>query len=164
MSDKYQSYSHYYQTKKTRFWRAIAFTVFICACIFCAFSIFSNNTLDSTDYIAEIAIDGMIVDASNQAEKINDLYDNDQVKAVIIAINSPGGTTYDSEILYDALAKVSQKKPVVAYMKNIAASGGYIVAIAAEKIFAAKNTITGSIGVLMQVPNAKKLLDNIGVS
>ena len=52
----------------------------------------------------------------------------------------------------------------VAYMKNIAASGGYIVALSAEKIFAAKNTITGSIGVLLQVPNAQKLLDNIGIS
>ena len=163
MSDTEKSYLTYYYTQKTRFWRFIAFGSLIISLIIYAL-ISNKNAFGKSDYIAEIAIDGMIIDAGEQAEKIHKLYHNKSVKAVIVAINSPGGTTYDSEILYDALKKVSEKKPVVTYMKNLAASGGYIVALAGEKIYTAKNTITGSIGVLMQVPKAKILLDRVGVS
>jgi protease-4 len=158
---EYNQYLSYYHTKKTRFWRLVAFVIPLIALLGFGFYQITNN---NSDYIAEIAINGMIIDADKQAEQILKLHDDKNVKAVIVAVNSPGGTTYDSEILYNALRTVASKKPVVAYMKNIAASGGYIVALSAEKIFAAKNTITGSIGVLLQVPNAQKLLDNIGVS
>ena len=158
---EYNQYLSYYHTKKTRFWRFIAFIILFIALLSVSFFQMEKN---NTDYIAEIAIDGMIIDADKQAEQILKLYDDEHVKAVIVSVNSPGGTTYDSEILYNALRSIAAKKPVVAYMKNIAASGGYIVALSAEKIFAAKNTITGSIGVLLQVPNAQKLLDNIGIS
>jgi protease IV len=154
-------YFQYCNIKKIRFWRFFAFFALLIAILGVSISKFIPL---KADYIAEIKIDGMIIDANKQAENILKLYDDKDAKAVIVAINSPGGTTYDSEILYDALLRVSKKKPVVAYMKNMAASGGYIVALSAEKIFAAKNTITGSIGVLLQVPNAKKLMDKIGVS
>ena len=166
MSEKQleNEYFNYYNIQKTRFWRFVAFAILLSGLVFYAVIIFSQNITGDSQYIAEIAIDGMIIDASEQAEKIRNLYADKDVKAVIIAVNSPGGTTYDSEILYDALRKVAEKKPVVTYMKNLAASGGYIVALAGERIFTAKNTITGSIGVLMQAPNAKKLLDSIGVS
>ena len=156
MSDTNQ-YLYYCHTKAIRLWRFIAFMIILISLLMMAFS---EMTDTQEPHIAEVSIDGMIIDADEHAEQILKLHTDDTVKAVIVAINSPGGTTYDSEILYNALRTVAAKKPVVAYMKNIAASGGYIVALSAEKIFAAKNTITGSIGVLLQVPNAQKLLEN----
>lgn len=159
---KSQYFNNYYM-KKTRFWRGFALLTVIFCCVIIGF--FSMNpSKHGGDHIAKIDIDGMIIDAGPQVKAIAALQDNQDVKAVIVAINSPGGTTYDSELIYNALRRVATKKPIVAYMKNVAASGGYAVALAAEKIFAAKTTITGSIGVVMQMPNAEKLLKNIGVS
>lgn len=156
-------FSNFYALKKIRQWRFLAFLLTICLLI----TLFSKGDLDvskNSDYIAEIEISDMIIDAGHQEKEILELVNDNHVKGVIVSINSPGGTTYDSEILYNALQRVAAKKPVVSVMKNVAASGGYIVALASEHIIAAGNTITGSIGVLMQIPNAKKLLDNIGVS
>jgi len=163
---EYQSecYFKYHYMNKMRFWRVVAFLIFISACVVFGLFMTDKTDLNQTDYIAEIEIEGMIIHAGDMVEKIEQLKDDKAVKSVIVAINSPGGTTYDSEIIYNALRKIAKNKPVVSYMKNIAASGGYVVALAAERIFAAQTTITGSIGVLMQVPNAQKLMQNIGVS
>lgn len=164
MSDSYTQYTNYYNMKRIRTWRFLTFFILILIMIGLFFN-FSEEILNKPNkYIAEIEIEGMIIDAGYQAKEIRSLRDDNAVEAVIISINSPGGTTYDSEILFDALKYVAEKKPVVSYMKNVAASGGYIVALAGEKIFAAKNTLTGSIGVLMQAPNFKELLNNIGIS
>lgn len=86
-----------------------------------------------------------------------------QAKALIVRIDSPGGTTEGSEALYEALRKVAAKKPVVAVMDTVAASGGYITAIAADHIVARGNTITGSIGVIFSFPEVSGLLDKLGV-
>ena len=84
-------------------------------------------------------------------------------KALIVTIDSPGGTTSGSEGLYLALREVARKKPVVAVMGTVAASGGYITAIGADHIIARGNTITGSIGVLMQNTEVSELMKKIGV-
>ena len=86
-----------------------------------------------------------------------------RVKAVIIDIDSPGGTTAGSEAIYEAIRKIAAKKPVVSVMGTIAASGGYITAIASDYIVARGNTITGSIGVIFQWAQLQKLLDTLGV-
>ncbi|MEM6603341.1 MAG: signal peptide peptidase SppA [Pseudomonadota bacterium] len=114
-------------------------------------------------HIARINIEGMIVDEKEYAEKILKLSENEKVKAAIIHVNSPGGTTVDSDLLYRALRKVAETKPVVTQMHSVAASGGYIVAMASDYIIANGNTITGSIGVIMQTPNFSGLMENIGV-
>ena len=88
---------------------------------------------------------------------------NDSVKAVMLAINSPGGTTAGGEELYEALGKLRAKKPVVAYINELGASAAYMTAIAADRIFARRLSIVGSIGVLFQTYNAGKLLDTIGI-
>ena len=90
--------------------------------------------------------------------------ENDSVEALILSIDSPGGSVVGSEILYESIRKVSEKKPVVAVMRNVAASGGYMAAIAADHLVARGNTITGSVGVIAQMPNAHQLLDRLGVS
>ena len=81
----------------------------------------------------------------------------------MVRINSPGGTVAGSEALYVALRRVAEEKPVVAVMRETAASGGYIAALAAERVWARETTATGSIGVISTVPNAEELLDRLGV-
>jgi protease IV len=85
-------------------------------------------------------------------------------KAVIVAIDSPGGTVVGAEQLYDGLRRLAEKKPVVAVVNGLAASGGYVVALGSERIFAQRNAIVGSIGVIFQSPNATSLLKTLGVT
>jgi protease-4 len=85
------------------------------------------------------------------------------VKAVVVAINSPGGTTAGGEELYESLNKLRAKKPVVSYIKELGASAAYMTAIASDRIFARRLSIVASIGVLFQTYNAGKLLETIGI-
>ncbi len=114
-------------------------------------------------HISKIEIFGIIVDDEERDQALLDLAKNPSAKALIVSIDSPGGTTSGSESLYLALREVARKKPVVAVMSTVAASGGYITAIGADHIIARGNTITGSIGVLMQNTEVSELLDKIGV-
>ena len=103
--------------------------------------------------------------ASNIARRIRELADKKEVKALLLDINSPGGTVAAVQDIYNALNYFrSQKKPVVALMRDVAASGGFYIAMAADKIVAQPGTMTGSIGVIMQTTNAQELLKKIGVN
>jgi len=115
------------------------------------------------DHVAELEVTGIIVDDEERDQAIRDLVKNDNAKALMVTIESPGGTTSGSEGLYLALRELAQHKPVVAVMGAVAASGGYITAIGADHIIARGNTITGSIGVLFQNTEFSKLLKTIGV-
>ncbi|MEM0987971.1 MAG: signal peptide peptidase SppA [Pseudomonadota bacterium] len=114
-------------------------------------------------HIARIAVDGFILDEPKRERLILDLADDSAVKAVIVRVNSPGGTVTVSESLYLALRRVAEVKPVVAVMSEYAASGGYITAIAGDYIVARGNTLTGSIGVVAEVPNVSGLMEMLGV-
>lgn len=115
-------------------------------------------------HIARLDVTGIITDDEDRDSALLDLAEDRNAKALIVAIDSPGGTTSGSEGLYLALREVAKKKPVIAVMGSVAASGGYITAIAADRIFARGNTITGSIGVLFQNTEISKLLDKVGVN
>ncbi|MSP43870.1 MAG: signal peptide peptidase SppA, partial [Alphaproteobacteria bacterium] len=115
------------------------------------------------DHISTLEVTGIIVGDEERDQAILDLAKDSHSKALIVTIDSPGGTTSGSESLYLALREVARKKPVVAVMGTVAASGGYITAIGADHIIARGNTITGSIGVLMQNTEVSKLLEKIGV-
>ncbi|HAK63043.1 MAG: signal peptide peptidase SppA [Pseudomonadota bacterium] len=114
-------------------------------------------------HIARLEVSGVIIDDEARDSAVLDLAEDKNAKALIVAIDSPGGTTSGSEGLYLALREVAKKKPVIAVMGSVAASGGYITAISADRIFARGNTITGSIGVLFQNTEISKLLDKVGV-
>ena len=102
--------------------------------------------------------------ASSIARRIRELADKKEVKALLLDINSPGGTVAAVQDIYNALNYFrSQKKPIVALMRDVAASGGFYIAMAADKIVAQPGTMTGSIGVIMQTTNAQELLKKIGV-
>lgn len=115
-------------------------------------------------HIARLEVTGLITDDEDRDSALLDLAEDRNAKALIVAIDSPGGTTSGSEGLYLALREVAKKKPVIAVMGSVAASGGYITAIAADRIFARGNTITGSIGVLFQNTEISKLMDKVGVN
>ncbi len=115
------------------------------------------------DHIARIHIDGLITGDEATLKLLDDLAKSSRVKGVIIRIDSPGGTTAGSEAIYEKIRKIAKDKPVVAVMDTVAASGGYITAIAADYIVARGNTITGSIGVIFSFPEVSKLLDTLGI-
>jgi protease-4 len=123
----------------------------------------NHDWTKSRDHIARLHIDGVITGDAATLNLVRAVASADHAKALIVSIDSPGGTTVGSEALYEELRKIAKVKPVVAVMKSVAASGGYITAIAADHIVARGNTITGSIGVIFSFPEVSKLLDTIGV-
>ena len=112
--------------------------------------------------IARIQIDGLILSDNDRVAALERL-EKSSAAAVIVHINSPGGTTAGSEQLYDALTSLKAKKPLVVVVEGLAASGGYITAIAADHIVAQQTSLVGSIGVLFQFPNFTDLLKTVGV-
>ncbi len=117
-----------------------------------------------TDRVALVKISGMLVSSENVVEELSEYADDPSIKAIVIRIDSPGGGVVPSQEIYNAVkyAKKEGKKVVVS-MGSVAASGGYYVAAAADKIVANPGTLTGSIGVKMEFANVEKLLEKIGV-
>ena len=117
----------------------------------------------SSPHVARITVGGLIRNDRDRLEMLDDIAKSG-AKAVIISIDSPGGTVAGSEALYAGIRRLAEKKPVVAVVEGISASGSYIVAIAADRIFAPRNAIVGSIGVIFQYPNVSELLKRVGVA
>jgi protease-4 len=114
--------------------------------------------------VAVVELDGPIVDVDELVRELRAHRDNPLVKAVVIRINSPGGVVAPTQELHAALTRVRESgKPVVASLGAIAASGGYYVAVAADKIYAHPGTLTGSIGVIMRLANLDGLMKKVGV-
>jgi protease-4 len=116
------------------------------------------------DHIASIRVNDVIFDDLNRVRKIAAMTKNDAVKAVIVHMNSQGGSVVGSEMLYNALLKMSKEKPVVVVMESVAASGGYLASLGADYIIAHNGTITGSIGVIMQSAEITDFADKVGVT
>lgn len=142
------------------FWRVAAIVAIVIA-IIAILPRFGDGL--SGAHIAQVNINGIILDEPDRDRMIRDLAKDVDVEALVVRINSPGGTVTASESLYEAIRVVAAEKPVVAVMNEYAASGGYITAIASEYIIARGNTLTGSIGVVSQVPNVEGLLEILGV-
>ena len=115
------------------------------------------------NHIARVRIDGLITGDQATLNLLDQIAASKKVRAVIIRIDSPGGTTAGSEAVYDAIRKIAKDRPVVAVMDTVAASGGYITAIATDHIVARGSTITGSIGVIFSFPEISRLLDTLGI-
>ena len=125
---------------------------------------FGRFNLSSGEHIARIVIQGIIVDDQARDEALRKVSKNDKIKALIVNINSPGGSYVGGEALYEALRLVSKNKPVVALMGTTATSAGYMAALASDQIFARSSSLTGSIGVILQSVDVTKLLEKIGVN
>lgn len=123
----------------------------------------SGDMDKQTDHIARIRIEGVITGDDPTLKLLDDLAKADKVKGLVVHIDSPGGTTVGSEAIYDKIRAIAAKKPVVSVMDTVAASGGYITAIASDHIVARGNTITGSIGVIFSFPEFSELLAKLGI-
>jgi protease-4 len=150
--------------RKLTFWRVVAALAAIAAIMIVGVVVTpgGRGLLTTSGAIARIDIDGLIRSDNDRVEGLERL-GKSSAAAVIVHINSPGGTTAGSEQLYDALANLKTKKPLVVVVEGLAASGGYITAIAADHIVAQQTSLVGSIGVLFQFPNVTGLLKTIGV-
>ncbi len=113
--------------------------------------------------VALVRIEGPIVEAKSIIDEIDGYLKDSSIKAVVLRVNSPGGGVVPSQEIYDEVKRLTAKKKVVVSMGSLAASGGYYISAPANKIVANPGSITGSIGVIMEVPNVKVLLDKIGV-
>ena len=151
--------------RKLTFWRVATVFILIAAVVGGALTIASNRgviTPVTGGSIARITIEGLIRNNRPRTEALARLADSN-AKAVIVHINSPGGTVAGSEELYDSLMRLKAKKPMVVVVDGLAASGGYIAAMASDRIMAQQSSIVGSIGVIFQFPNFTELLKTVGV-
>ncbi len=123
-----------------------------------------RSAIFGSSEIGVLEIKGVIMDSDEILEKIRDLKERDKVKAVIVRIDSPGGGVAASQEIYEELKKLDKVKPVIASMSSIAASGGYYIAVGCRTIIANLGTITGSIGVIMQLAYLEKLYEFIKVA
>ena len=119
--------------------------------------------LTESAQIARVAIEGVITEDREQLKMLKRIAEAKHVKGVVVFVNSPGGTTTGGEALFESLRRIAETKPVVAQFGTVAASAGYIVGLGADHIVARGNTITGSVGVIMQWPEVSELLGKLGV-
>jgi protease-4 len=150
--------------RKLTFWRVLAVAVAIVA-IGAVAAAFGPRGLGTPGgaRIARVTIDGLIRGNPDRVKALTDLSTSRTARAVLIHIDSPGGTTAGSEQLHNALRLVAAAKPTVVVVDGLAASGGYIAAMASDHIVAQDTSLVGSIGVLFQYPNFADLLKTIGV-
>ncbi|MBT6314000.1 MAG: signal peptide peptidase SppA [Alphaproteobacteria bacterium] len=116
------------------------------------------------DYVAWLAIDGVIVSDDARRDALQAVAEDEAAKALVLRIDSPGGTFVGSDDLFKSIREVAAEKPVVAVIGDVAASGGYMAAIAADRIYARQGSITASVGVIFQSPRVTGLMDNVGVA
>lgn len=145
--------------RRLAFWRIAALLLVVGL----ALAVFGAKGKGVLPHIARVNIDGVIADETKREKLLDDIAEDSTVKAVIVRIDSPGGTVVGSEIIYKGLRRIAKDKPVVAVISSIGASGGYIAALGADRIYARDNSITGSIGVIFQSPEFSGLMGKIGV-
>jgi protease-4 len=152
--------------RRVTFWRVVAFLA-VLAVIAVALATTAGQQdgggLFPRPQIARINIDGFIAEDRAEGEMLAKLAKDPEVKGVIVAINSTGGSTTGGEALYEGLRKLADAKPTVATVGTFGASAAYMAAIATDHIVARRTSITGSIGVLFELPEVSDLLDKIGV-
>lgn len=147
--------------RKLRFWRVAAFLVLLGAIGYGAASLLGAPKA-AGKHIARLSISGLVT-GDRETLKLIDQIGKSSAAGVLVVIESPGGTTTGAEKIYEDLRRLAEKKPVAAVIGTTGASGAYIAALGAERIFAHGNSLVGSIGVLFQYPNMTRLLDTVGV-
>lgn len=149
--------------RRLAFWRTAAIAVVAVALATTLLAREDVASILAPRQIARVAIEGTITDDRDQLAMLKKIKDASHVEALLVFVNSPGGTTTGGESLYEALRDVASKKPVVAQFGTVAASAGYIVGLGTDHIVARGNTITGSVGVLAQWPEVSELMTKLGV-
>jgi len=141
-------------------WRAFAIVAAVVAVVI---AIGPSGTALGGKHVARLTVSGLITDDRKRVEAVEKLAKDDDVAALILYVNSPGGTVTGGESLHDAIVKVAAAKPVVVVMGSLAASAAYMISVPATRIFAHQSTLTGSIGVLLEAPEFSGLLGKLGI-
>lgn len=153
---------------QARKWKNISFLMII-AIILLVFRVFFGSSddvdknIDAGNYIASININGIIMDDDYRNDILEKIATQENIKAVIVNIDSPGGGIVGSENLYELLSAIAKTKPIVTVMGSVAASGGYMASLASDHIIARNGSLTGSIGVIIQTSEFTNLADKLGV-
>jgi len=148
--------------RRLTFWRTLTVIVTI---VLVAVAFWDQvRGLTGKPHIARFSVSGIITDDLRRVTALSRIAENDDAKALIVHINSPGGTTVGAEGLFHAVRKVALEKPVVTVIGTLGASAGYLVALAGDHIVARATSLTGSIGVLVETAEFSRLLDKLGVS
>jgi protease-4 len=145
------------------FWRIVAFIAAALAIIVLGARLSGVSGFSGGPHIARLTVSGFIAGNEQTLKLIREARDSPAVAAAVVRIDSPGGGTEGSEEIYDELRRLAAKKPVAAVVGGMAASGAYIAALGADRIFVRGNSIVGSIGVLVEFPNVSGLMDKVGV-
>jgi protease-4 len=149
--------------RKLTFWRVSAIAIVLLAVVGAAIALVpGSRLLPAGAYIARVKVQGLIRNNQDRVEALERL-GRSRARAVIVHLDSPGGTTAGSEQLYDSLRALQAKKPMVVVVDGLAASGAYIAALSSEHIIAQDTSLVGSIGVLFQYPNFTDVLKTIGI-
>lgn len=148
--------------RQLTFWRVLALLIAIAAILGIGYVVGTTGTGNRKPHIARIAVEGLITGRQQTFDLIKRAEESGAT-AVVLRINSGGGTTSGSEALYNAVRRLAAKKPVVAVIDGVGASGAYMTALGADRVVANGSAIVGSVGVIAQFPNFSKLLDTVGV-
>ncbi|MEM9009929.1 MAG: signal peptide peptidase SppA [Pseudomonadota bacterium] len=148
--------------RRSAFWRGVLVTLAVLIGLGVLGAVLGRDA-QRGPHIARITVTGTITDNPARAKLLAEVARDANARAVIVRINSPGGTVAGSEALYTNLRAIAEQKPLVATMGEVAASGGYIAALAADHVVARGGTMTGSIGVIVEYPQVAELLDDVGV-
>ena len=148
--------------RRLNFWRVLAVVAFVAAALVAVLP--RAGVVVSDTHIARVNVRGVITEDRKLLDAVEALAKDRNVPAVIVSIDSPGGSVSGGESIYNALLRVAAAKPVVAVMGGTAASAGYMIAMPAERVFASNATLTGSIGVILQTAQVSGLLDKLGVT
>ncbi len=148
--------------RRVSFWRITALILVAAVILAVGYRVSGIGATKTSVHVARVNLNGMIL-GSDKREKMFEEIGKSGATAVLIEIDSPGGGVTASEELYNDIRALSAKKPVVAVVGSVAASGGYIAALAADRIIARQTSLTGSIGVLAQYPEVSGLLTNLGI-
>jgi protease-4 len=149
--------------RKLTFWRVAAIGLVAIGVAVLASWFYGGKLGEAGDHIAKVRIEGTIIEDDELVERLEKIRKAPHVKGVILAIDSPGGTTAGGEMIFDEIRKLASEKPVAAQVGTLAASAGYMIASAADHIVARKSSIVGSIGVLVQFPDVTGLMDKLGI-
>ncbi|MGE0256975.1 MAG: signal peptide peptidase SppA [Alphaproteobacteria bacterium] len=145
--------------RRLLFWRLLATGLALALVLV----VLSRGGLIEREHVARVSISGVLLEDGERAAAIEALGRDEAVRAVIVHIDSPGGTVVGGEQLYRAIRRVGEAKPVAVVMGTLAASGGYMAALGGERIFARDGTITGSIGVILQAVEVSALMERLGI-
>lgn len=146
-------------------WRAVGVLALLGLALAGLYRIEPTGIAGGGDHVARVTVSGVILENGYLEERLEELAKNRRARALIVYVNSPGGSTYGGEALFSAIRRVSAGgKPVVAVIGTLGASAGYMVALAADRVYVRESSLTGSIGVLFQSAEFSKLMEKAGIT